>query len=162
MSLRLRLALMVVGLVAVGLLISDTVMYVSLRSFLLVRVDQQLEEAVGPVLRSLLGSTDQGATSSSVQPSTGQVSPFQPPPGAPPSMLPPGTYGELRGPDGAVVDRVQFTYSDTSVATPALPSRLPAATGPGAHATAFTVGANGARRRSTAPCRWPPPAQRER
>ena len=142
MSLRLRLALVVVGLVAVGLLVSDSVMYASLRSFLLVRVDQQLHEAVGPVSRSLLGSADQGATSPSGLPTTGQVSPFQPPPGAPPALLPPGTYGEVRALDGTVVNRVQFTYSDTSVATPALPSRLPAATAPGAHATAFTVGAS--------------------
>ena len=45
MSLRLRLLLALVGLVAVGLLVADGATYVSLQSFLLQRVDQQLEAA---------------------------------------------------------------------------------------------------------------------
>ena len=50
MSLRLRLLLSVVVLVLVGLLVADAVTYVSLRSFLLRRVDQQLLDARSPTL----------------------------------------------------------------------------------------------------------------
>ena len=53
MSLRLRLLLSLVGLVAVGLLVADGVTYVSLRSFLVTRVDQQLAQARFPVLNAL-------------------------------------------------------------------------------------------------------------
>ena len=53
MSLRLRLLLALVGLVAVGLLVADGVTYLSLQSFLLQRVDQQLEAAQVPVVRAL-------------------------------------------------------------------------------------------------------------
>ena len=53
MSLRLRLLLALVGLVAVGLLVADGVTYLSLQSFLLNRVDQQLEAARLPVIHAL-------------------------------------------------------------------------------------------------------------
>ena len=45
MTLRLRLLIALVGLVAVALLIADATTYFSLRSFLVDRGDQQLEEA---------------------------------------------------------------------------------------------------------------------
>ncbi len=47
-SLRLRLLLALVGLVAVGLLVADAVTYFSLQSFLIARVDQQLAAAQAP------------------------------------------------------------------------------------------------------------------
>ena len=53
MTLRLRLLLLLVGIVAAGLLISDVVTYNALRSFLTTRVDQQLEVAAFPVGRAL-------------------------------------------------------------------------------------------------------------
>ena len=45
MTLRLRLLLLLVGLVATGLLVSDLVTYTSIRSFLTTRVDQQLDQS---------------------------------------------------------------------------------------------------------------------
>ena len=45
MTLRLRLLLLLVGIVATGLLVSDLVTYTSIRSFLTTRVDQQLQVA---------------------------------------------------------------------------------------------------------------------
>ncbi len=54
MSLRARLQLLLVGLVAAGLLISDVVTYTSIRSFLLNRIDPQLDAASFQVGRELL------------------------------------------------------------------------------------------------------------
>jgi two-component system OmpR family sensor kinase len=59
-TLRLRLLLLLVGIVAAGLLISDVVTYNALRSFLTTRVDQQLEVAAFPVGRALLSSSGLG------------------------------------------------------------------------------------------------------
>ena len=143
MSLRLRLALIVVGLVAVGLIVSDLVMYTSLRSFLLTRVDQQLQQAVGPVSRELLSSSTTGTAGSGGTTPGGQTQAAPPPAGEPP-LLPPGTYGELRGSDGQVLDHVQFTYGSTSTSTPALPATLPAVTPGQTSSPAFTVPASGA------------------
>jgi two-component system OmpR family sensor kinase len=52
-SLRSRLLIVVLGLVIVGLAVTDVVTYRALRSFLLHRVDQQLEAAPGPVADQL-------------------------------------------------------------------------------------------------------------
>ena len=59
-TLRLRLLLLLVGIVAAGLVISDVVTYNALRSFLTTRVDQQLEVAAFPVGRALLSSSGLG------------------------------------------------------------------------------------------------------
>ena len=53
MTLRLRLLLALVGLVAAGLLIADSATYLSLRFFLMDRVDQQLLDARSPVALAL-------------------------------------------------------------------------------------------------------------
>ena len=60
MTLRLRLLLLLVGIVAAGLIISDVVTYNALRSFLTTRVDQQLEVAAFPVGRALLSESGLG------------------------------------------------------------------------------------------------------
>ncbi len=133
MSLRLRLALVVVGLVAVGLVVSDVATYTSLRSFLVSRIDQQLPSAVGSVAFALR-SGEQGS-SSGLPPAARAI--------GGPTMLPPGTYGERRDGGGAVVDWVQFAYGVSSIARPDLPKVLPTGgTGP-APEQAFTVGAVG-------------------
>ena len=49
MTLRLRLLLVLVGIVAAGLLVADVATYASLRSYLFSQVDTQLQSAVGPV-----------------------------------------------------------------------------------------------------------------
>ncbi len=60
MTLRLRLLLSVVAIVAAGLVVSDVVTYNALRSFLITRVDQQLDVAAYPVSRALLSSSGLG------------------------------------------------------------------------------------------------------
>ncbi|MGD0393403.1 MAG: HAMP domain-containing sensor histidine kinase [Acidimicrobiales bacterium] len=60
MTLRLRLLLLLVGIVAAGLVISDVVTYNALRAFLITRVDQQLEVATFPVGRALASASGLG------------------------------------------------------------------------------------------------------
>lgn len=112
MSLRLRLLLALVGLVSVGLLVADGVTYVSLRSFLLQRVDQQLAGAKIPVLRAL-------ATSG-----TGVSPSFSEPPPNGDTLLPPGTYGELLDRSGKTVNEVAFVYGGSASPPPSLPADL--------------------------------------
>jgi two-component system OmpR family sensor kinase len=127
MTLRLRLTLAVVGLVAVALLIADAATYVSLRSFLFDRIDQQLADAQLPITRALsAGSTDAG-------PPFGEDAPGR-------SQLPPGTYGELRDATGEVLASRSWTYSTEQQPVPALPSPLP-----GADRSAMTRLSTGAR-----------------
>src|SRR6266550_6772172 len=53
MSLRGRLLAGLVSLVMIGMLVSDVVTYTALRSFLVDRVDQQLEDTVRPAAQEL-------------------------------------------------------------------------------------------------------------
>ena len=133
MSLRARLVLVLVSLVAAGLLVAGIVTYTALRSFLMQRVDQQLESAVAPMaasLRASLGVVD----STGVDRGPGRI----------PVQLPPGTFGELRDSAGVVVEHVQFNYGDVTIPAPALPAGLPAAYGGEAGPVVFSVGAVGA------------------
>ncbi len=131
MSLRLRLLLALVGLVAVGLLVADAVTYASLRSFLVTRVDQQLEDARFPVVRALVESAN--------APSLPDV------PAGRASNLPPGTYGAIVDSSGKVVTATSFTYGGESVAAPALPSDLATLAATHPEGTTLTVGATGSR-----------------
>jgi two-component system, OmpR family, sensor kinase len=111
MSLRLRILLSVVVLVLVGLLVADAVTYVSLRSFLLRRVDQQLTDARSPALHALNES------------STGSPSQLNSPPGGGPGAgpnFPPGTYAALLNASGKTLEAVGFTYGGTSTSKPKL------------------------------------------
>ena len=137
----------VVGLVAVGLLVSDAVMYTSLRSFLLVRVDQQLQEAVGPGLALLAWvHRAKGRHLPAGDRPHGQTPRSQLPPGAPPALLPPGTYGELREPRrrgceaGAVHLRRDFGGHACAAQSSSRPPLGPRRPGP---LLRFTVGASG-------------------
>ncbi|HQG03429.1 MAG TPA: ATP-binding protein [Thermoleophilia bacterium] len=112
MTLRLRLTLAVVALVAVALVLVDAATYVSLRSFLLDRVDQQLEDARIPIAKAL--STGAGSPGSPFgDQSAGQ------------SQIPPGTYGELRDATGAVLVGQSWAYSADEQPIPDLPESLP-------------------------------------
>ena len=131
MSLRLRLLLSVVVLVLVGLLVADAVTYVSLRSFLLQRVDQQLLDARNPVFHAL---SDSGQGPSPSQ--------FNVPPGGVPNF-PPGTYAALLNASGKTLGAVPFLYGGTSTAKPKLSvSLVRAATAGGGQAFA-SVGSAG-------------------
>ena len=110
MSLRARLILALVGLVAAGLLVAGTVTYVGLQSFLVKRVDQQLAAARIPIARAL-SQSGQGFPGNA--------------PAAPPgetAMFPPGTYGEVIDSSGRTVIEQAFTYGGTQPSPPSLPS----------------------------------------
>ena len=124
MSLRARLLLVVLALVTGGLLAAGALTYRALSSSLLERVDEQLGSARGPAAVAL--RLDE---------------PFGPDPG-PLDVLPPGTYVDVRGPSGNVINARVFTFGpDGNVAAPAIPGGLPGSDGspPGATRT-YTVG----------------------
>ena len=124
MTLRLRLLLSLVGLVAAGLLIADAATYLSLRSFLTDRVDQQLLAARNPVALQL----------------THNAQPFPRGRGADAAILPPGTYGQLRDMTGRVLDTVTVNYGSGTLPVPDLPSPLPEV-GSDQQNVTFTTGA---------------------
>ncbi len=109
MTLRLRLLLALVGLVAAGLLIADAATYLSLRSFLLDRVDQQLVAGLGPMASELASGQ--------------QV--FGPGRDSGTALLPPGTYGQLRDAAGNVLNTVVVAYGREARPVPDLPDPLP-------------------------------------
>ncbi len=127
MTLRLRLLLALVGLVAVGLLAADGATYLSLQSFLLNRVDQQLVAATQPLLEKLDG--------------LGSGLGYQGPGGQRENTdLPPGTYGSIVGDDGQVVLQTNLGYSVSSAA-PSLPAHLAQTLAHDGGRTTFTTGA---------------------
>ncbi|HML00004.1 MAG TPA: HAMP domain-containing sensor histidine kinase [Acidimicrobiales bacterium] len=121
MPLRLRLLLVLVGIVAVGLIVADAVTYTQLDSFLYGRTDQQLAgsaDAVGDALTNCLEG----------------VGPFLNPAVCnqyvdlgPGSLLPTGTWGALLDSNGDYVGGagVFFGTAQSEAATPNLPNNLP-------------------------------------
>ena len=113
MTLRLRLLLVLVGIVAVGLIASDVATYSSLARFLTSQVDQELAQAVGPVYHDLV------AESSGIGPSFGHA-------GGVGTFVPPGTYGIWRDQSGTMLAEDSFCLECGSVpAPPTLPVQLP-------------------------------------
>jgi two-component system OmpR family sensor kinase len=104
MSLRARLLLVTVGLVAAGLLVANVATFSFTQRFLERRVDEQLTAARPFAAAALI---DQGPFGS-------------PPPGV---AVPPGTYAEARNAEGDVVAATTFGYQERAV--PPLPSTLP-------------------------------------
>lgn len=131
MSLRTRLLLALVGVVALGMAVAGVATYLSLRSFLLERVDQQLREAQVPVAMALAGSL----RSSDL--------PFGPGGDPDQANLPPGTYGQLRDTGGTVINTISFSYGGQEQPTPVLPDPLPSPTADDGRPEAFTVDATG-------------------
>ncbi|HEY1733337.1 MAG TPA: HAMP domain-containing sensor histidine kinase, partial [Acidimicrobiales bacterium] len=152
MPLRTRLLLVLVGVVAVGLVVSDVVVYAQLRSFLYSRVDSELQAASYTVTGVLLHQhpssfpvhrPQEGRPSSSTVPSTQPTTTATTPsltfptgsfPVAGPhragrprdGQFPEGTIGELIGPGGQVVGTpVSFVYGGSAPPGPALPHPLP-------------------------------------
>ena len=94
MSLRSRLLLGLLGLVAVGLLASDVVTYRALQAFLLDRLDEQVVTAVDPVASRLTPERR----------------------GAPARIaVPGGTYGAVVDNEGHVVSSASFGYEGTDL-----------------------------------------------
>ncbi|MBV9816752.1 MAG: HAMP domain-containing histidine kinase [Solirubrobacterales bacterium] len=115
LSLRARLLVGMVALVAAGLAAAATVTYLEQRSFLLHRVDRQVRSALFPL--AFEQRRRDGAPGS---------------PGHPPgtlaahAQLPPGTYGEVRDRAGRVLERETFTYGGHAGPPPRLPAEPPA------------------------------------
>jgi two-component system OmpR family sensor kinase len=138
MSLRARLLVGMVVLVAAGLAAAAVVTYEEQRSFLLDRVDQQVESALVPLsfgLRTPAATGTQGSRRSLTR-----QPPFARRPGAlrPASALPPGTFGEILSADGRVLRRRTFTYGERTGPLPSFPSRPPLSRS-GAAPRLFTV-----------------------
>ncbi len=129
MTLRTRLLLALLGLVALGLLVAGAATFTSLRTFLLGRVDQQLLEARQPVVMVL--------SSDSQFPGLG------PGPNDQQTNLPPGTYGALLDSSGTVLSQKTISYGQTTTAVPKLPSPLPSAPADDSRATMFNTGSSG-------------------
>jgi two-component system OmpR family sensor kinase len=125
MSLRARLLIGMVVLVAAGLAATAIVTYEEQRSFLLDRVDQQVQSALVPLSFQLRAGTAAGRRP------PGRAVPQRPPfarrPGTagPASALPPGTFGEILSPGGSVLRRRTFSYGERTGPVPTIPARPP-------------------------------------
>jgi two-component system, OmpR family, sensor kinase len=124
-TLRLRLTLALVAIVAVGLIVSDVATYTSLRSFLVQRIDQQLRSSP----RSALIAAGQS------DPHGDDI-----PPEAEP-LLPPGTYVFVFDPSGKQLVAKPITYGGPTPSRPLLPKKIQ----PGAeeNPSLFTVNSTG-------------------
>jgi len=159
-TLRLRLLLLLVGIVATGLVVSDVVTYNALRSFLTTRVDQQLEVAAFPVGRALLSSSGLGPRVPDAPPALtvpGGSRPFTPPggfrnggglltPGRGSDrgvLVPPGTYGQLRGTKGKTEAHLFFDYGGRAPTAPVIPAKLPGSGLPSGTDLYFTASGTG-------------------
>jgi two-component system OmpR family sensor kinase len=131
-SLRARLLLGLVVLVAAGLGVAAIVTYTEQRSFLLSRLDQQVLAAVDPIFQQLGVHHDgdmhrpRGGRLDSL-PSHGFITGAGGPPGGPPpqSFLPSGTYGAQLNSAGQVVGNPKLACCGTGGAGPALPRHYP-------------------------------------
>jgi len=145
-TLRFRLLLVLVGVVAAGLLISDVVVYVQLRSYLVAQVDPQLRAGsyqVERVVFSREGLIPPLSLAPPLRSGTSTTLPPKPPTGAHGAfpfaagrggspagtrngLFPAGTVGELIGADGRVQGApVYFFYGARAPAPPVLPRPLP-------------------------------------
>jgi two-component system OmpR family sensor kinase len=109
-SLRARLLITSVVLVAAGLLVANVATYRLLSNFLLNRVDDQLVAAQGPILDSLQFDGD------------------IPGPSRPTFLVPPGTYAEVRNGSGAPLVWKFFGYESKADQRPVCPRNLPGST----------------------------------
>ncbi len=116
MPLRLRLLAGLLVVVAAGVVIVDVVTYVSLRSFLFDRVDEQL---LGARLPANLGLSQTQGTSTANNAVTNDSQKGRL------SYLPPGTYAELRNGSGQVIQTATFALSAPGP-QPKLPAMLTA------------------------------------
>ena len=119
MSLRTRLVAGLLVVAAIGLSVAGTVTYVALQSFMLDRLDQQLDVIRVPMRNALSEANVRGLQAGAqVDASAARIA------------VPAGTYGELRTPAGAT--RVAATHSMVGGGTgvPELSTRLPGSGGP--------------------------------
>jgi two-component system, OmpR family, sensor kinase len=110
LSLRGRLLAALLVLLACGLAVADLATYVSLRSFLLDRVDQQLAAAHHSVERAVLSLRGRHMDDGALR----QL-----------GLIAPGVYGEWRDADGRLVGIIDGRSRSAPSSTPRLPDRLP-------------------------------------
>jgi two-component system OmpR family sensor kinase len=143
-SLRARLIAGLLVLTAAGLLVAASVTYFEQRSFLLDRVDQQADAAVGPMsfqLDQITGQTHDAGLGGR-GPDAHDGGPHGGPlPGE--VNLPPGTYGQRRAANGTVLGHRVLTYGESAPSAPKLPADLPLDT----HLTVDSVSSSGPRYR---------------
>jgi two-component system OmpR family sensor kinase len=120
LSLRARLLVGLVALVAIGLGAAAIVTYEEQRSFLLTRVNQQVADSRLPVSVTL-GLIHPGV------PQGRRVGPRATPGQAPTTFQTSGTYGVLLDASGKVIEIHSFTYGEAAPSPPALPAKLPIA-----------------------------------
>ncbi|HXW36047.1 MAG TPA: HAMP domain-containing sensor histidine kinase, partial [Acidimicrobiales bacterium] len=131
MTLRLRLILVLIGVVAVGLIAAAVATYALLSSFLLGRFDSELYQAVPPLTRAIEAQIQGGPFGFGPVPNFG---------GAQGGVLvEPGTFGEIVDPSGTVLWR-GFVVSEGPI--PNLPTPLPQSKRPG-QSVYFSVSSSG-------------------
>ena len=125
MSLRARLLIVTVGLVAVGLMVADVLTYRALATSLSQRLDEQLQQAQPFAVHALQQDGSGGF---------GEPGPME-------AVGPPaGTYAAFLDPSGAIVRDTFFDApGGTTPAPPTLPADLPGSTGGGTGTTTFTA-----------------------
>src|SRR3954468_8992062 len=113
MSLRARLLIALVSLAAVGLLVTGTITTAFLRSFLVKRVDQQLQTAQLLVAQQLTTAGDRRFDFPQFGPGRPQRANVQ---------LPPGTYGDVRNAQGVTLSTVSVLLGEEDAPVPKLPA----------------------------------------
>ena len=109
LSLRARLLIAVAAVALVGLVVADIATYTALRSFLVDRVDESLDAAHRPLIRSLFGPPSRGPAD---QGDAGAL-----------AAAAPGAFVELRASDGLVL-LSQSTRGEFTTSRPRLPDRV--------------------------------------
>lgn len=109
MTLRTRLLIVLVGIVLIGLLVSGIVTYKSLESFLVSRLDQQLENSPNQAYRAL----NQCIGIGTIQCATNVPA------------VPPGTFGQLRANGGSTYSAWFLLPTTREPAQPVLPANPP-------------------------------------
>ena len=128
MTLRLRLILVLVGIVAAGLLTADIVTYNSLGSFLSTRVQQQLQAATNPVGDALVRCAQivQGVGGGpGFGPGSISCSQYLSIPPDQSVSIPAGTWGELRDSSGAILGGHGEFFLERTGNAPPIPANLP-------------------------------------
>ncbi|HWF73865.1 MAG TPA: HAMP domain-containing sensor histidine kinase [Solirubrobacteraceae bacterium] len=118
MSLRARLLVGLVALVAVGLGVAAVATYEEQRSFLVTRVNQQVGDSRRPVSIALHLIHPR-------LPGGREIAPGAAGKPGPTSFQTSGTYGIVLDAGGKVTEIHPFTYGETAASPPALPAKLP-------------------------------------